>query len=135
PSVGFVQLELFDGHPNNGQGATLYVNLRAGSITGAVLNTTSPVFMPDTPTGGGATNFFFSGPVGVTPGTAYFFEIVVQSGDPWLVNLTGSYAHGTAYIQRVTQTSDDLWFREGVIAPEPASTLVFFGAAGILLLR
>ena len=33
PSVGFVQLELFDGHPNNGLGATLYVNIRSGSIT------------------------------------------------------------------------------------------------------
>src|SRR5580765_100770 len=86
PSVGFVQFELFDGHPNNGLGATLYVNLRSNSITGPILSSSDPVFLPDTPTGGGLTNFLFPGGASVIPGTTYFFEILVQSGDLWLVN-------------------------------------------------
>src|SRR5438105_4723971 len=55
-SVGFLQLELFDGHPNNGLGATLYVSLRSTSITGPILKSSDPVFLPDTPSGGGVTN-------------------------------------------------------------------------------
>ena len=111
-SVGFVQLELFDGHPNNGLSATLYVSLRSGSITGAVLSSSSPVFMPETPSGGGVTNFFFSPQIAVTPGTTYFFEVVVQSGDLWRVNATTDvYPRGTSYLQGNAQPVFDLWFR------------------------
>lgn len=129
-SVGFVQLELFDGQPNNGVGATLYVNLRSDSITGPIVSSTSPVFMPDTPLGGGVTNFFFSTPAIVTPGTTYFFEVVVQSGDMWRVNDIGnSYHSGRAYISGIAQQFDSLWFREGIVVPEPTSTLLLLLAA------
>src|SRR5689334_20779505 len=116
-SVGFVQLELFDGHPNNGLGATLYVNLRSNSITGPILSSSDPVFLPDTPTGGGLTNFLFPGGASVIPGTTYFFEILVQSGDLWLVNSLGAndYSAGTAFLQGAAQPLEDFWFREGII--------------------
>ena len=39
-SVGFVQFEFTDFNPGNGLGATVYVNLLAGSITGTVLDST-----------------------------------------------------------------------------------------------
>src|SRR5580693_6560279 len=46
-SVGFIELNLGDDKPANGLGATAVVNLRGNSITGTVLATSSPVFMPD----------------------------------------------------------------------------------------
>jgi len=135
-SVGFIQLEPFDGNPNNGLGATLFVNLRSNSITGPILGSTAPVFLPDIPSGGGVTNFLFSTPVPVVPGTTYFFEVVVQSGDFWTLNTAGYlYGGGPTFRQGVAQPLQDLWFREGIIVPEPSSILLFFGAAGILLLR
>ena len=45
-AVGFIRLALRD-YSINGTGATLYVNLRADSITGPILASTDPVFMPD----------------------------------------------------------------------------------------
>jgi hypothetical protein len=137
-AVGFVQFELFDGHPNNGLGATLYVNLRSNSIAGPILSASSPVFLPDTPVGGGVTNFFFAGGAAVAPGTTYFFEIVVQSGDLWHVNSLGAddYPRGTAYYQGISQPLEDLWFREGIVIPEPAAAwLVIVTAAAWFCVR
>ena len=128
-SVGFVQFELFDGQPGNGLGATLYVNIRSNSITGPLMSSTSPVYMPETPSGGGVTNFFFSTPVTVTPGTTYFFEIVVQSGDLLRVNLAGSYPNGAAYYEGHAFPTDAFWFREGVVVPEPSSAALLLLAA------
>jgi len=131
-SVGFIQLEPFDGHPNNGVGSTLYVNLRSNSITGPVLGSTDPVFLPDIPSGGGVTNFLFSTSVAVVPGTTYFFEVVVQSAELWRLNtLTDLYGGGTMIVQGVAQPLQDLWFREGIIVPEPSAALISFVVGAI----
>jgi hypothetical protein len=133
-SVGFVQFEFLDNYPG-GVGITVYVNLLAGSITGTVLDSTAPVFMPD----GflvGITNFFFATPVAVTPGTTYYFQPVLQSGDSNYSGMeVGSYGYpgGTLFINGSPDPNGyDLWFREGYIVPEPASgSLVLLGIAGI----
>ena len=131
-AVGFVQLEPFDGHPNNGLGATLYVNLRSDSMTGPILGSSVPVFIPETPSGGGVTNFLFSSPIAVVPGTTYFFEVEVQSGDLWTLNVIGNfYPSGTAYWQGNPQPGFDLWFREGVIVPEPSATWLSLLGGGV----
>jgi hypothetical protein len=133
PAVGFVQLELFDAHPNNGVGATVYVNLRSNSISGPIIASSNPVFLPDTPTGGGVTNFFFSGAPAVVPGTIYFFEIGVQSGDLWRINSLGAndYSAGTAFLQGAAQPLEDFWFREGVVIPEPSATTLLLLAGAL----
>src|SRR5258708_2607463 len=46
-AVGFIRLDLFDAVINNGKGATVYFNLRADSITGTILASSTPVSMPD----------------------------------------------------------------------------------------
>src|ERR1041385_1670739 len=46
PSVGFIRLYLSD-DAFNSLGATVYVNLRADSITGAILASSVPVFVAD----------------------------------------------------------------------------------------
>jgi hypothetical protein len=120
-SVGFVRLQLYSGLSNNGLGALVSVNLRANSILGTVLGTTSTVVMPD---GffGGYVDFLFSAPVSVTPGVTYYFQPVVQNGDysagagpPY------NYSRGTIFAQGVANPASDLWFREGILVPEPGS--------------
>jgi len=122
-SVGFIRLALQDGNNNNALGATIYLTLRGGSITGAVLGASSPVAMPDN--FGGVANFYFPAPVTVTPGVTYYFQPTVQSGDLWLVAAYNSYQYpgGMEFIGSTPFPSNDLWFREGVV-PEPSSALL-----------
>lgn len=123
-AVDFMQLKTYDGNTNNVLGAILYINLRAGSIGGQVLGSTIP--LPLSNGFGGVTNFFFPGPVAVTPGQPYYFEPVVQSDDPWLID-SGPYGYlgGTAFQQGLPLTGSDIWFREGIV-PEPSSATLAF---------
>src|ERR1035437_10238364 len=136
-SVGFVQLELSDFNPGNGVGATVYVNLRAGSLTGTIMGSTDPVFMPDG-FSYGVTNFFFAAPAAVNPGTVYYLEPTLQSGDHWDI-IIGSYNYpgGTFFANGLPNPNAfDVWFREGSIVPEPPSgLLVLLGIAGVCAAR
>jgi len=74
--------------------------------------------------------------VPVTPGTVYYFDLVVQTGsDLWAVRrfVQGSdYTGGTEYFQGQPGV-DDLWFREGIIVSEPGSAvLLILGGGGLL---
>jgi hypothetical protein len=133
-SVGFIRLFVGDS-AFNGLGATMYVNLRADSITGPILGSTDPVFMRDG--FAGRTNFLFGSPVAVTPNVTYFFEPVVQSGDLWGIvdDPNYHYAGGTAFGFGQPQPPFDLWFREGIIIPEPCGVSLILLAAGILVGR
>ncbi|PYJ05750.1 MAG: hypothetical protein DME25_07885 [Verrucomicrobia bacterium] len=131
PSIGFVQFDLYDDRSLNGLGATLYVNLRANSITGAVVSSTTPVFLPDDSFG--VVSFLFPTPAPLAPGTTYYLEPVVQSGDLWLVNGGGNpYPRGTAFI-RGADIGEDLWFREGIIVPEPSAAWLTLVGVGVSL--
>jgi hypothetical protein len=129
--VGFVQLELGDAIALNGVGASVYVNLRAGSITGTVLSSTDPVFMRDNFFG--VTNFFFSTPAPVAPGTTYYLQPVVQSGDAWRVNTDfgNNYTRGTEYYQGAVLPNYDFWFREGTVVPEPSPAELLLVGSGV----
>src|SRR5882762_10044199 len=84
--IAFVRLNLFDVNGNNGQGATIYVNLRSDSITGSIVSSTAPVALPDNfglPLNTGYVMFFFPAEVPLLPGTKYFLQPIVQSGDKW----------------------------------------------------
>jgi hypothetical protein len=134
-SVGFVQFEFVDPAPRDGTGATVYVNLWADSLaTGTLLGSTAPVSMPD---GfySGITNFFFATPVPVAPGTTYYLQPVVQSGDNnWsIVNGNFAYPSGTLFINGQPDVNGfKLWFREGTYVPEPSSALLLALAAATL---
>ena len=133
--VGFVQLEFHDVHPTNGLGATVYVNLLADSITGTVLGTTATVPMPDN-FFDGVTNFFFPTTIPVTPGTAYYLQPVVLSGDDLWSVIVGNFGYqgGSFYALGVPQLNgSDLWFREGVVTPEPSSIVLVLVGAGLLV--
>jgi len=135
--VGFIRLYLFDRNSGNGFGATMYVNLLSNTITGPILRSTEAVFMPDGFGVGerGFTDFIFSNPVSVTPGTTYFFQPIVQSGDSWAVVVYPYlYANGDAYFSG-TVSPNDLWFREGIIVPEPSSIALLLTGIGLSVLR
>ncbi len=133
-SVDFIRLNLDDHTPANGIGATLLINLRSGSITGALMAATSPVNLADG--FAGTVNFFFPSSVALNPGTRYYFEPVVESGDLWNIIIVPDtyypggplYSHGQAY------PFTALWFREGTYVPEPSPTALVLVAAGTLAL-
>ena len=119
--IGFIRLNLSDSNPGNSLGATLYVNLRANSIAGAILGTTTPVLLPDN--FGGPVNFFFPTDIPLISGTRYYLEPVVQSGDLWTSATSGDrvYPGGTLYISGSPVPGSSLWFREGLyVIPEPS---------------
>jgi hypothetical protein len=133
PLVGFIRLDVSDAAPMDGGGATMYVNLRADSITGTVLASSEPVFLPDGYAG--FPNFLFSNPVAVTPGTTYYFEPLGQYDSPWrLYGAEFFYSGGTAIVGGLPYPSSDLWFREGVVVPEPGAVSLWLLGGGILVL-
>jgi hypothetical protein len=118
----------------------MHINLRSNSITGPILESSDPIFMPDgfgRPGSPGHTNFFFAVPVPVVPGTTYFFETVVDSGETWKIFAYNySYAGGISFFQGLPVPQADLWFREGIVIPEPStSVLELVGAALFMCLR
>jgi hypothetical protein len=136
-SIGFVQLAFYDMNVGNNLGATIYLNLKT-NINGPILTSTTPVFMPDgfgrDGNSAGITVFFFSSPVNLIPGNLYSFELIVQSGDSWATSASEFTTSGANMIvngQPVGMT--DLWFREGIIVPEPSSTLLALLGSGVLL--
>ena len=119
-SVGFVQFYL--GDPTQVQAPTLYVNLWSGSIGGGtLLGQSDPITLSTTFFG--TTTFLFSTPISVTPGTTYYFQPVIQSGDSEQIGVTpgSDYLNGMAYLSGTPQPGGDLWFREGIAVPEPSS--------------
>jgi hypothetical protein len=131
-AVDFVTLYIYNGTP--GITGTLYVNLRQDSVTGAILATSVPITL--TPQSSGPTEFLFSAPVAVVPGTPYYIEPKIQSGSlSW--GITGSrlfnYPGGTAYQQGMAAPDIDLWFREGISIPEPSSIALLLFPVGCLL--
>ena len=127
-SVGFIMLNLADGVPGGGGGGTPSVNLRANSITGTILGSTTPVTLPSHFFG--VTNFFFTTPITVVPNVTYYFQLV-SGGGGFCSYVTDGYAGGTAISQGAAKNYD-LWFREGVVVPEPSSALLVLLGGGVL---
>jgi hypothetical protein len=120
--VGFIQLGLLDQNLNNGLGATAYVNLRSGSITGTILATSTTFSMPDNWNGHTLSTFYFTTPVAVTPGTTYYFDINIQAGgDFWDVGVGGGPStSGTLFVNGAANSIYDTVFTEGIVVPEPS---------------
>jgi hypothetical protein len=133
-SAGFIRLLFDDGNINDGLGATIYLNLRAGSITGNIIGTTAPVTM-DNYFAGPAT-FVFASAVTVTPGVRYYFEPILQFGRAWnLETEPHTYPGGSFIMGGLEYPGTDLWFREGIVVPEPSSAFLLLVAAGVLTFR
>ena len=129
-SVGFVQLYFED--PTQVQGPTLFVDLWSGALgSGTLLGQSGAVSLSTSFVG--IMTFYFATPIAVTPGTTYYLQPVIQSGDSEQIGVVGgsSYANGMAFLSGTAQPGGDLWFREGVV-PEPSSfSLAVLGLFGI----
>jgi hypothetical protein len=130
--MDFIRLKLNDPFPGNSLGAVLYVNLRSNSIGGPVMATTASVSLSNAFTG--VVEFHFPTSVQLTPGTTYYFEPVVGSGDLWNIDAEEFlYPRGSAFVAGLPVSGSDVWFREGVIVPEPSiGALVLLSVAGLL---
>ena len=127
-AVGFVRLRL----QNASGGGVLYVNLRENSAAGNVLGVSSTVSLPSGFLG--FTDFIFPTPVSVTPGVTYFFQPVIESGNGWFTDYHNGffYPGGTAIFQGAASPTFDLWFREGVVVPEPGTWALILVGLGVL---
>jgi hypothetical protein len=127
-AVGFVRL-----YVEGTLGTVLSVNLRSDSITGTILASSHLVTLTNdiVPT---YQNFIFATTPTVTPGTAYYFQPVVQSGLGIVIGYNYGYAGGMEYINGTAQTFYDLWFREGLYTvPEPSAAGLVLLGGGMLL--
>jgi hypothetical protein len=125
-SIGFIRLFLFDAVSPDPAGATVVINLWSGSIGGGnLMASTDSIILP--PGFNSIANFYFATPVALTSGTTYYFQPSVQSGDTLdagIVSGLSGYANGTAIYNGTPSATQDLWFREGIVVPEPSSTLL-----------
>jgi hypothetical protein len=128
--VGFVRFYISGGAFGGG---TFVVNLRSDSITGTVLASTATVTLPAA--SGGFINFYFEDPVPVTPGISYYLQPVSLAGGGWGINAANfyNYAGGNAFYQGAELSNADLWFREGIVVPEPSATVLVLIGSGMLL--
>jgi hypothetical protein len=133
--IGFIKLYLSD--PTlYGVGATVYLKLLSGSLTGAVLNSTAPVTLSNRFQG--HVTFFFPNEVPLNAGTTYFFQPIIQGGESFGMggDSKWNYTGGDAFAFAIPDRGFDFWFREGIIIPEPSSVaLLLAGAVFILHLR
>ncbi len=130
-AVGFVQLRSLVAFPS-GSSATLVVNLRQGSYNGPILSSTDSIVIVGS---AGLGTFYFPDNIPVTPGQLYFIQPVVQS--PGSLNIgyksPSGYLGGDLWSNGLMDPQADLWFREGIVVPEPGVVWLFlFGGAALL---
>jgi hypothetical protein len=132
-NVGFIRLYVYNGYLGNLSSANIVINLRSGSLDGAILGTSAVVTIPSGDFAG-LVDFSFTTPVSVMPGTTYYFQPVVQNNNNLgLLVADYGYAGGTAIFNDVPNPNRDLWFREGIIVPEPSSVSLILLAGGTLI--
>jgi hypothetical protein len=127
-SVGFVRLNV-----GVGSGTTLCVNLRSNSIDGLAMSSTDSVLFPDTFVG--TANFIFPTPVEVAPNTTYYFQLELIGNGGVAVAYSYGYLGGDLIYQGAAVPSSDLWFREGIIVPEPSTLTLLLVGSGLLAWR
>jgi hypothetical protein len=128
PSIpGLDVVELWTEDFGGDQGADLQVFIRERVIDGQVIGMSLITSLPDRFRG--ITEFAFPQLVSLRPGELYVIEVIVVSGDEWLIGdnwAVGSsggpestYPDGTWIIQGVPDPGNDLWFREGLASSTP----------------
>jgi len=130
-AVGFVRITIGNGLFGDYSQANVVVNLRSNSITGSLLGVSQVVTIPGGNLFYGTVDFIFSTPIAVDPGVTYFFQPDVLNNNNLGINgATYNYPGGVAFVNGVAVPSGDLWFREGIIIPEPSAlVLLLVGVA------
>ena len=142
-SLDVVQLRLTPDSTATG-GTSYSVNIRDGQITGAILGSSGPVVVPYGSPLYTLTEFDFSTPISLTPGDRYVIEVTADqygAGIAWTGTAGSKYPGGQIITNGVpggvptSLTDGDLWFREGLAAPEPSTlALLATGLASLSFL-
>jgi hypothetical protein len=137
-AIDYIKLNLSDHFTGNGLGATIYVVLHSDSIGGPVLGTTESVYLADS--SATISTFLFASTIALTAGTAYYAEILIQSGsDDWDIITDGyNYTGGSLIVGGSGHFGgpggSDAWFQEGIVViPEPSSVWLLLVGCGMLL--
>jgi hypothetical protein len=133
PSIDFIQVDIVVGATDP---QTFYFNLRAGDPNSPIFASTVPVVLSNR--SNKKEIFYFANSVLLIPGDIYFFEPVVPSSGRMSIGYLSpsAYGRGDLWSNGVKDPDADLWFREGVIVPEPsAAILVGLGALILLFAR
>jgi hypothetical protein len=119
---------------DTGNGSSLHVNIRSGAFTGPIVGTSSTAQIPHSADLQPVT-FIFSTSVPLTPSTLNYFEVVLESGDTCAVRRYHSYGYldGDIYINGTVNLGTDMWFREGIIVPEPSTWALWLVGGSALL--
>ena len=134
-SMNFLDLWIEDAASDDPATATIQVNIRATSISGTILGTSTVVVPAEINLSGGTTltEFDFSSPISLTPGATYVIQTaelsptVNNESFGWAGGPLGNstYAPGEAYINGTLQPTFDFAFEEGIESvPEPSSWLI-----------
>lgn len=109
-----LDLDVYRGEP---QAA---VEIRSDTVDGALLGTSR---VQELALGTYTQVFVFADPVSLVPGERYVLRVVPLVGD-FLVGSDGGpglYESGRQILAGVPQPDNDLWFRTGLVVPEPAT--------------
>jgi len=81
--------------------------------------------------------FYYPDNIGVTPGQLYFFEPVVLSAGSLDVGTKSpsSYLGGDLWSNGLMDPQADLWFREGIVVPEPSTVWLLAWGSGVFIWR
>jgi hypothetical protein len=130
PALDFVDVGLRSMDPNDS--GTFQVRIHEGSL-GNIVGISDPISI-STPGPGLLAHFEFPNSISLTPGETYLFDIP-HSGPFWGAIVGPSTYQGQAFISGQWSTEQDLWFREGVIVPEPATWKLAGSVLGLLWLN
>jgi hypothetical protein len=113
---------------------TFQVNIRLDSVTGPIIGASEPVSVPFG-VSQGTVRADFGSLVPLVGGQQYVAELVPLSGG-WLYFASPNSGYsGGRLIMSGRPTETDLWFREGIIVPEPGSVWLALVAALLAWLR
>jgi hypothetical protein len=134
-AIGFVQFQAVL-YPEGGSSLTR-VNLRQGGTDGQIMARTDSLRIEDN--GLFVRTYYFPDNVPIEPGQMYWLDVELQSLAAPALSISfellypSSYERGDLYTRGSPSPGFDLWFREGVVVPEPSSlVLCALGAVVIL---
>jgi hypothetical protein len=144
PSMNAVELLINDQSPGFGGPVDTFVNIRSGTIGGLILGASQTVAFPDLalPSLPQVTQFLFSAPIALVPGSTYWIEFVAPDTSQSNLGVFASafnldaYPAGTAFADTFTPdlAPVDLWFRQGTVAVVPVPAALPMAVSGLMLM-